>query len=80
MIVRVVPRALVTTKNKLIGRISMVQLCDVVPAEQGEKDLKPIDILVTAEFLSQHIEYGFSCSFGRQSPELVDLSSKKTDS
>ena len=30
----------------------MIQLCAVVPAEQGEKDLKPIDILVTGEFLS----------------------------
>ena len=37
----------------------MIQLCVVVPAEQGEKDLKPIDILVTCEFLSQRINYGF---------------------
>ena len=29
----------------------MVQLCVVVPAEQGEKDLKPIDILGTGEFI-----------------------------
>ena len=76
MILREVPPALVSTENQLIGRILVVQLCVVVPAEQGEKDLKPIDILVTGEFLSQHINYGFSCSFGRQCPVLVDLTSK----
>ena len=58
----------------------MIQLCVVVPTEQGEKDLKPIDILVTGEFLSQHIHYGFSCSFCRQCPVLVDLTWKMMDS
>ena len=58
----------------------MIQLCVVVPAEHGEKDLKPIDILVTGEFLSQHINYGFSCLFGRQCPVLVDLTSTMMDS
>ena len=58
----------------------MVQLCVVVPAEQGEKDLKPIDILVTGNFLSQHVNYGFPCSFRRQYPVLVRLTSKKMDS
>ena len=58
----------------------MVQLCVVVPAEQGEKDLKPIDILVTGEFLSQLMDYGFPCSFRRQSFVLVDLTSKMMDS
>ena len=58
----------------------MVQLCVLVPAEQKKEDLKPIDILVTGNFLSQHIDYGFSCSFCRQSPVLVDLTSKMMDS
>ena len=58
----------------------MIQLCVVVPAEQGETNLKPIDILVTREFLSQHINYGFSCSFSRQCPVLVNLTSKMMDS
>ena len=58
----------------------MVQLCVVVTAEQGKKDLKRIDILVTGEFLSQQPNYGFSCLFGRQCPVLVDLTSKMMDS
>ena len=58
----------------------MVQLCVVVPAEQGEKDLKPINILVSGEFLSEQIKYRFSCSFGGQSPVLVDLKWKMMDS
>ena len=80
MIVHEVPPTLVTTKNKLIGRIPMVQLYVVVPAEQGEEDFTPIDILVTGECLSQHIDYGFPCSFSRQSPVLVDLTSKMMNS
>ena len=58
----------------------MIQLCVVASAEQGEKDLKQIDILVTGEFLSQHINYGSSWSFCRQCPVLVDLTSKMMDS
>ena len=58
----------------------MVYLSVVVPAEQGKKDLKPINSLVTGEFLLQHIDYGFSCPFGRQYPVLVDLTSKMMDS
>ena len=50
IIVRDVPQPLVTTKIKLVGRVAMVRLCVVVPAEQGEKDLKPSDTLVTGEF------------------------------
>ena len=48
----------------------MVQLCVVVPAKQGEKNPKPIDIFVTSEFLSQHVDYGFFSPFGRQCPVL----------
>ena len=79
MIVWEVPPALVSIEKKLIEGVPMVQPCVVVPAEQSEKDLKPIDILVTGKFFSQHINYGFSCSFGRQCPVLVDLTSKMMD-
>ena len=58
----------------------MVQLCVVVPAEQGEKDFKLIDILVTGEFLLQHTDYGLPCSFSRQSPVLVEFTLKMMDS
>ena len=80
MIVREVPPRLVTTENKLIGQIPMVKLCVVVPAEHGEKDPKPFDILVIGEFFWQHINCGFSCSLGRQCPVLVDLTPKMMDS
>ena len=75
-----VPQTLLMIKKKLIRRVPMVQLCMVVPAEHGEKDLKPIGILVSGEFLSQHIDYGFSPPFGQQVPVQVDLTSKMMDS
>ena len=59
--------------------VPMVQLCVVVPAEQGEKDLKAINIPVTGEFFSQHIDCGFPCSFSWQSPVLVDLTPRMMD-
>ena len=63
---RRVPPTLLSSKDNFIWRKAMVQRRVVVTAKQGEENLKPMEVLLTGESVTEHFYKSAAGSFALQ--------------